>query len=430
MALYFYFNTTTRDLVYSNKAIYDVEGYTSLGEQVNLDPNSESDWVFHSHRITIVTVSKDKSIVGKIAGLTSMGYMFSRCGNLASLDLSGLDTSAVTNMGNMFYGCTKLTSLDVSGFDTSAVTNMNHMFDSCTKLTSIDLSGFDTSAVTSMVSMFYNCNALTDLDLSSFDTSDVTDMRTMFNKCTGLISLDISYFDTSSVTSMYNMFSGCNNLISLDVSGFDTSAVTDMRNMFASCSSLTSLDLSGFDSSTVTSMSGMFYSCARLTSLDLSSFDTLAVTDTSSMFIGCNSLRLITISDKMSNALSQLPADQYYPAAGGSPVAKASLTAGTWVRDEADLTKVTSIVQQAQMSQAISRRIGGVSRDVHELQKSLSRIKIGEGLSFSVWTYPTWADGEFILEASGYQLQVKRDGLYFVDATGSEAVAIWGIKAP
>lgn len=270
MALYFYFNETTGDLVYSDQATYGAEGYMSLGEQVNLDPNSESDWVFHSHRITIVTVSKDKSIVGKIDGLKSMGYMFSRCGNLASLDLSGFDTSAVTNMGNMFYGCTKLTSLDVSGFDTSAV--------------------------------------------------------------------------------------------------------TDMRNMFASCSSLTSLDLSGFDSSTVTSMSGMFYSCTNLTSLDLSGFDTSAVTDMGSMFIGCTSLRLVTISDKMSNVLSQLPADQYYPSAGGSPVAKTDLTAGTWVRDEADLTKVTSIVQQAQMQQAISRRIGSLRRDLEARIREASAL--------------------------------------------------------
>lgn len=193
MSLYFYFNETTGDLVYSDQATYGVDGYVSLGQQTNMAPTLTSDWVFNSRRSAIVTVSKDKSIVGKIAGLTSMYYMFHNCDALTSLDLSGFDTSAVTNMADMFYVC--------------------------------------------------------------------------------------------------------------------------------------------------------------------------------------DNLRLIAISDRMSNILSQLPTGQYYPAAGGSPVAKADLTAGTWVRDEADLTKVTSIVQQAQMSQAISRRIGGVRRDLEaQIRKMSARL--------------------------------------------------------
>ena len=43
---------------------------------------------------------------------------------------------------------------------------------------------------------------------------------------------------------------------------------------------------------------------------------------------------------------------------------------------------------------------------------------------FSVTTF----DGgdQFILDVNGYQLQVKRDGLYYVDATGTPT-AIWWI---
>ena len=331
MALYFYFNETTGDLVYSDKATYGVEGYTSLGEQTNMGPAIASNWVFNSRRSDIVTVSKDESVVGKIGGLTSMSNMFNSCNSLTSLDLSGFDTSAVTNMSYMFSGCTGLTSLDLSGFDTSTVTNMTNIFSLCNSLTSLNISSFDTSIVTSMSNMFNNCNNLTNLDLSGFDTSAVIFMNSMFN--------------------------GCRNLISLDLSGFDTSVVTAMDYMFMNCSSLTNLDLSGFDTS--------------------------VVADMNYMFINCSSLRLITISDKMSNVLSQLPADQYYPAAGGSPVAKADLTAGTWVRDEADLTMVTSIVQQAQMSQAISRRIGDLRRDlearIREASALLSQLDFASG---------------------------------------------------
>ena len=322
MALYFYFNETTGDLVYSDKATYDVEGYTSLGEQTNMNPASRLNWVFHSQRSAIVTVSKDESVVGKITGLKSMYYMFSSCSNLTSLDLSGFDTSAVRTMIGMFESCSSLTNLDLSGFDTSDVTSMGIMFNGCSNLTSLDLSGLDTSAVTSMSNMFMNCYDLASLDLSGFDTSAVTSMSNMFNGCSSLVSLYLSGFDTSSVKSMGSMFFDCNSLASLDLSGFDTTSATNMDNMFN----------------------------------------------------GCTSLRLITISDKMSNALPQLPADQYYFAAGGSPVAKADLTAGTWVRDEADLTKVTSIVQQAQMQQAISRRIGGIRRDLEAQIREASAL--------------------------------------------------------
>ena len=45
--------------------------------------------------------------------MTDMGFMFSGCDNLTSLDLSGFDTSQVTNMSDMFNGCYELTNLDM-----------------------------------------------------------------------------------------------------------------------------------------------------------------------------------------------------------------------------------------------------------------------------------------------------------------------------
>ena len=378
MELYFYFNETTGDLVYSDKATYSGSGYTSLGQQTKTGPFSLSDWVFNSQRSTIVTVSKDESTVGKIAGLTRMYNMFKDCSNLTSLDLSGFDTSAVTNMYGTFFSCTNLTSLDLSGFDTSAVKDMSYMFYGCSGLISLDLSNFDTLAVKDMSNMFDGCSGLISLDLSNFDTSSVTNMGYMFYDCNSIVGLNLSGFDTSNVIRMDNMFYGCNNIASLDLSGFDTSAVKNMTNMFRSCSNLTSLDLSCFDTSAKPSMNSIFKDCTSLTSLDLSGFDMSFATDmndTYDMFDACDSLRIITIGDKMSNALSRLPADQYYPAAGGEPVAKANLTAGTWVRDEADLTKVTSLVQQAQMSQAISRRISSVRYDLNSIKGHVDRLK-------------------------------------------------------
>ena len=229
-------------------------------------------------------------------GVTSMYGMFNGCTSLASLDLSGFDASKVTSAARMFDGCASLASLDLSGFDASKVTSAARMFDGCTSLASLDLSGFDTSKVTSMASMFSGCSSLTSLDVSSFTTSSVTSMSGMFSGCSSLASLDLSSFDTSRVTDMSWMFYGCSSLTSLDVSGFETPRVTDMGYLFGNCSALTSLDLSGFDTSKATSTASMFSGCSSLTSLDVSSFTTSSVTSMNSMFDGCTSLASLDLS--------------------------------------------------------------------------------------------------------------------------------------
>jgi len=347
MALYFYFNETTGDLVYSNKSTYGASGYTSLGQQTNLDPRTMSQWVFNSKRASIVSVTKDSTVTTKIGGLVSMMSMFSNCTSLTSIDLSGLDTSQVKPMNGAFSRCTALTSLDLSGLDTSQATDMTTMFSYCPSLIDLNLNDLDTSQVTDMTSMFSGCSSLTNLNLSRFNTSQVTEMANMFYNCSSLVSLDLSSFDTSRVETMNSMFAGCSSLTSLDLSSFDTSRSGDLRFMFSNCTSLTSLDLSGFDTTRSGNFGGMFGSGP--------------------------SLRLITISDKVSFILPQLPADQYYPASGGDPVAKESLTAGTWIRDEDDLTKLTTLVEQAQMSQAISRRISMMYRDLSNRLNALEK---------------------------------------------------------
>ena len=89
--------------------------------------------------------------------------MFLGCASLASLDLSGLDTSRATDVGGMFSGCSSLPSLDLSGWDTSRVTRMDFMFSGCAALPSLDLSGWDTSGVEGMWGMFLGCSSLSSL---------------------------------------------------------------------------------------------------------------------------------------------------------------------------------------------------------------------------------------------------------------------------
>ena len=230
--------------------------------------------------------------------VTNMGFMFSSCKALTSLNLSNFNTEKVTDMRGMFKECSDLTSLDLSNFNTEKVTNMSSMFYNCSDLTSLDLSNFNTAKVTNMNYMFYNCNKLTSLDLSSFNTAEVTKMDNMFRSCSALTSLDLSNFNTAKVTNMTQMFYNCDALTSLDLSSFNTAEVTNMSNMFRLCYALTSLDLSNFNTAKVTNMSYMFKTCKALTSLDLTSFNTAKVENMTQMFYNSNALTTIYVSDK------------------------------------------------------------------------------------------------------------------------------------
>ena len=210
------------------------------------------------------------------SGSKSSGNLLSY---LATIDLSGWDTSNVTDMSNMFSYCSSLTSLDVSNFNTGKVTNMSNMFQDCSLLTSLDVSNFNTGKVTDMSRMFYNCSSLTNLDVSSFNTSKVNSYYSfsyMFSFCSSLKTLDLSNFDFSNTyASPYNglveLFSGCKSLETITFPStvtFKNSGIS-LNSMFSFCSSLTSLDLSGWDTSNVQYMNDMFNYCSKLSNLTL-----------------------------------------------------------------------------------------------------------------------------------------------------------------
>ena len=224
-----------------------------------------------------------------------MHGMFSRCRSLESVDLSSLDMSRVQNMSDMFNSCLSLTAIDLSDLDTSHAGDMSGMFYLCRSLADLDLSPLDTSCVTNMAGLFSGCSSLASLDLSGFDTSRVKNMDHLFSNCSSLASIELTPLNTSSVTNMSYMFYGC-SFASIDLTPLKTSQVTDMGSMFANCTSLASIDLSDLDTSCVTSMDGMFAGCASLVTINLSPLKTSGVTDMGSMFANCSSLASIDLS--------------------------------------------------------------------------------------------------------------------------------------
>ena len=246
---------------------------------------------------TIVHIVFDKSFSSYTP--TSLRRFFEDLTKLETITgLEYLNTEKVTDMGYMFSSCSSLTSLDVTHFNTENVTKMYSMFYSCSSLTSLDVTHFNTAKVTDMIAMFYSCSSLTSLDVTHFNTENVTKMYSMFYSCSSLTSLDVTHFNTAKVTNMIYMFYNCSSLTSLDVTHFNTANVKVMSYMFSSCSSLTSLDVRNFNTANVMNMNGMFSYSVALTSLYLTNFNTEKVTDMEDMFSGCQALTTIYASSK------------------------------------------------------------------------------------------------------------------------------------
>ena len=311
--------------------------------------------------LTGTAVSDAASYVGTVSqsgewsnnGYTSMNYwpwrnIGSKIKSVLTLENNPISMTSSSNMIQMFRDFSSLTSIDVSGFNTSNVINMSYMFSGCSRLSSIDVSGFDTSKVINMNGMFINCSSLVSIDVSGFDTSKVTDMSGMFNNCLSLVSIDVSGFDTSKVTDMGGMFNNCPSLVFVDLSGFNTSKVTNIGGMFNNCSSLVSIDVSGFDTSKVTNMNVMFNACSAL--------------------------RIIDISDSMEKLLPMLPAESYYNVETGESAPRGSLTKGTWVRDEADISLVSTMIQDRQAIRSLRHMANKLSKRIVALETSVSSL--------------------------------------------------------
>lgn len=212
--------------------------------------------------------------------------LFYMCGNLTSIDFTGLDTSAVTDFGSMFSSCEDLASVDVSGLDTSSAQTVAHMFDTCNALTSFDLTGMDLSSVTSMKGMFSGCGSLTSVNMAGVKLPAVTSMQALFSGCDDLASVNLAGTQTPALKDASSMFDGCKSLTSLDLSSLNAAGVTNVNGMFDSCRGLQTLDMSGIGTGSPFDESGVLYlfnNCWQLSQITLSGgFTAFATEDAAS----------------------------------------------------------------------------------------------------------------------------------------------------
>ncbi|MBQ7564979.1 MAG: BspA family leucine-rich repeat surface protein, partial [Lachnospiraceae bacterium] len=167
---------------------------------------------------------------------------------LETVDLTGLDTSAVITMERWFYCCADLTNITFgSSFDSSRSTRFNLMFGNCVELTGIDLSELNTGKGEYLDAMFDQCKKLESIDLSGFDTSSMKYMSAMFAGCVSLKTIDLSSFRTEKLETATGLFSGCTALTEIKWGDFSTQRLEQMGGMFQGCEKLRRLDLRSFD---------------------------------------------------------------------------------------------------------------------------------------------------------------------------------------
>ena len=171
--------------------------------------------------------------------LTNIGYLFSGCPDIISIDFSFFDTSEVTYMGCLFQYCSKLESVEISNLDTSKTEDIGGMLLGCSNLKLLNLSSFDTSKVTYFWNMFQDCSSLVSLNLSNFETSKATEIMNMFNGCSKLTFLDISNFDISNIpnddNNLNNVFLGCNSLNFINLYHFKGQSVDIFQTIPSNC---------------------------------------------------------------------------------------------------------------------------------------------------------------------------------------------------
>lgn len=226
----------------------------------------------------------------------SLKDWFKNFSNLKSIEgLENLNTKKTTDMSYMFCKCGQLTSLDVSHFNWENVTTTTHMFDGCAGVTELQIFSHNSKKVEDASYMFASMSNLTYVD--PFNTISVKNMTAMFKDCKKLKKID-RWIDVSNATTLRQMFEGCEQLEVFAMNLSEAAHVGDMAYMFSGCKKLNgklSEAVKRLTALRVENIKAMFKNCAAVEKLDLTSFETLNVTNFSELFSGCISLKELNL---------------------------------------------------------------------------------------------------------------------------------------
>ena len=236
--------------------------------------------LYYAYAKNTEVTTADMSSILHITGISGCGDMFRQAANLASFDLSNLQTVEGYSACEYMFSSTAVTTADLSALEeVSGEAGCQGMFNTCTYLTSADLSALTTiSGRSSCASMFAGCTVLATADISALEEiTGIESCSGMFNGCSALTATS-----TTSLRSISGENGAKNMFASSGVTAANLSALEEItstngcNNMFYNCLALTSADLSSLQQ--VTGANGcntMFYGCSVLTSVNLSSLSVI-----------------------------------------------------------------------------------------------------------------------------------------------------------
>lgn len=199
---------------------------------------------------------------------------FTYCSALT--EISGIETlfanASPTTFSAMFFQCPALTSLDLSQWNVSQVTDIGYMFQKCSNLQTVDMSwGAQTRNIQTANQVFYKCTALSEVKgMSGWDLSSVTTLNYMFRDCTALQDVaGVSNWNLPNVTTVVGMFENCTSITSLDVSGWMPEKLQNIGYFVHGASNLASIELGKWSVPNLTNISSFTYR-TKLSELDFS----------------------------------------------------------------------------------------------------------------------------------------------------------------
>lgn len=163
--------------------------------------------------------------------------------NIKVINISGWDTSNVESFYATFKGCEQLEQIiGIEDLDFSKAHTISYMFYKCENIKSLNLSKWKVDKIKMLSHLFYECLRLEEIKgLEKWRLNPIGNLSfdSMFNKCEELKSIDISSWKVENVRDFDYMFRRCYELTSIgDISGWKPEHLDSMEGMFFSCTKL------------------------------------------------------------------------------------------------------------------------------------------------------------------------------------------------
>lgn len=249
--------------------------------------------------------------------INDIEYAFRNCYMLKNIDISHFQLSSFCrSLSELFNGCENLVTVKMPLLP-NQLSNMGFMFTECGKLQSIDIPNSIKSVnVVTIDNLFANCKKLPESNIvniiNMMNTGNLQIARAVFMNCKLLTQIDLTMWNTTNLEKIGMLFYGCENLTRINMTNWNTSKIIGLEQTFMGCEKLQSLDLSNWNVTIINTAAFAFANCKQLRVLDIGNFS-MSHVSTEGIFNECNSLQYLIIESNTVNF--ELSQSQTLPAA-------------------------------------------------------------------------------------------------------------------